>query len=61
MKEFGAFVELEPGVSGLIHRTEMRGYVIDARKVLNIGDEVKVLIIRVDMEERRLLLSMKEV
>jgi len=61
VKEFGAFVELEPGASGLVHRTEMRGCVIDARKVLNIGDEVEVLIIRVDIEERRLLLSMKEV
>lgn len=61
VKDFGAFVEIEPGASGLVHKSDMPGMVMDARRELEIGDEVDVLIMRIDMERRRMSLSMKDV
>ncbi len=61
VKDFGAFVEIEPGASGLIYRTDIRENVSDARRELFVGDEVEVLIVRIDMERRHMALSMKDI
>ncbi len=59
----GAIVELEPGVDGLIHRSEMSWTRkdIEPSKVLAEGDVVDVAVIDLDTEQRRLRLSLKEV
>ena len=50
LTDFGAFVELEPGVDGLLHISQMS----------HVGDELSLLVIRVDPNERRIGLSLKE-
>ncbi len=58
--DFGAFVELEPGIEGLIHVSEMSNERIDdPHKFVNEGDKVKAEIITVDTQERKIGLSMK--
>ncbi|HUT78868.1 MAG TPA: 30S ribosomal protein S1 [Polyangia bacterium] len=58
--DFGAFVELEPGVEGLIHVSEMSNErVDDPRKVVSEGQKVNAEIITVDTQERKIGLSMK--
>jgi small subunit ribosomal protein S1 len=60
--DFGAFVELEPGVEGLIHVSEMKSErVDDPRSVVKEGDTVKAEVITVDPQDRRIGLSMKTV
>lgn len=58
VKDFGAFVEIEPGVEGLIHKSKMWGYVTDARNVLQPDDQVEVLILGLNDEGDKLELSM---
>lgn len=60
---FGAFVELEPGVEGLVHVSEMsyRKRVSKPEDFVSPGDEVQVMIKEVDPARRRIGLSMKEV
>jgi len=58
--DFGAFVELEKGVEGLIHVSEMADErVDDPRRLLAPGDTVRAEIITLDTEERKIALSMK--
>jgi small subunit ribosomal protein S1 len=58
--DFGAFVELEKGVEGLVHVSEMADErVDDPRKVVKEGDVVKACVIHLDPSERRIGLSMK--
>jgi len=58
--DFGAFVELEKGVEGLIHVSEMADErVDDPRKLLTPNDPVRAEIITLDTEERKIALSMK--
>jgi small subunit ribosomal protein S1 len=58
--DFGAFVELERGVEGLVHVSEISDeHVADPRAVLNPGQEVKVQILSVDGQERKIGLSIK--
>jgi small subunit ribosomal protein S1 len=58
--DFGAFVELERGVEGLVHVSEISDeHVADPRVVLNPGQEVKVQILSVDGQERKIGLSIK--
>ena len=60
--EFGAFVELEPGVEGLIHLSEM-SWSKKVRKpsdVVKPGDVVEVVILGVNLEERRIALGLKQ-
>jgi small subunit ribosomal protein S1 len=58
--DFGAFVELEPGIEGLIHVSEMSNErVEDPRKVVTEAQMVKAEIITVDTQERKIGLSMK--
>ncbi|MBI4247137.1 MAG: 30S ribosomal protein S1 [Candidatus Rokubacteria bacterium] len=59
--DFGAFVELEPGVDGLLHISQMANRPITRPdEVANVGDELTLLVIRVDPNERRIGLSLKE-
>src|SRR6266498_2267103 len=59
---FGAFVEILPGVEGLVHISERaQHHVENPREVVAQGDPVNVLILEVDAERRRLSLSLKRV
>jgi small subunit ribosomal protein S1 len=57
---FGVFVELEPGLEGLLHVSELSDQKIEnPQDVVKIGDEVEVKILRVDMDDRKIGLSLK--
>ncbi|MBL7669275.1 MAG: 30S ribosomal protein S1 [Bdellovibrionaceae bacterium] len=60
--EYGAFVELGEGVEGLIHISEMSWTkrVKHASQLVNVGDEVHVVVLEVDTENRRISLGMKQ-
>jgi small subunit ribosomal protein S1 len=59
---FGAFVEILPGVEGLVHISELaQHHVENPREVVSQGDAVNVKIIEVDADRRRLSLSLKRV
>jgi small subunit ribosomal protein S1 len=60
--DYGAFVEVEPGVEGLVHVSEMdwTNKNIHPTKVVQLGDEVEVMILDIDMERRRISLGMKQ-
>jgi small subunit ribosomal protein S1 len=61
LTDFGAFVELEPGVDGLLHISQMSNRPIGSpAEIVNVGDELTLLVIRVDPTERRIGLSLKE-
>lgn len=58
---FGAFVELEPGIDGLVHISEISEERIEkASAVLNLGDNVQVKILEIDGEKHKISLSIKE-
>ena len=58
--DFGAFVELEKGVEGLVHVSEISDdHVEDPRTILTAGQDVKVQILHADQGERKIALSMK--
>jgi small subunit ribosomal protein S1 len=63
LMEYGAFVELEPGVEGLIHVSEMSWTkrVRRAADVLTVGDEVEAIVLGVDMDNRKISLGLKQV
>ncbi|SJZ54433.1 bifunctional 4-hydroxy-3-methylbut-2-enyl diphosphate reductase/30S ribosomal protein S1 [Selenihalanaerobacter shriftii] len=59
--DFGAFMEIEPGVEGLIHISQLsRRHVATVEEVVTAGDEVEAKIINIEPQERRVGLSMKE-
>ncbi len=59
--DYGAFVELEEGITGLIHISDLSwGKVSHPKEILNQGDEVEVLILDVNAENKRISLSLKE-
>jgi small subunit ribosomal protein S1 len=59
---FGAFVEILDGVEGLVHISELTGHHIESpREVVHPGDKIRVKIIEIDSERRRLSLSAKRV
>ncbi|MCS6911615.1 MAG: S1 RNA-binding domain-containing protein [Myxococcota bacterium] len=61
LEPFGAFVELQPGVEGLIHISAMaERHVSHPREVLNLGDEVTATVISLDRTRRRIGLSLVE-
>jgi small subunit ribosomal protein S1 len=63
LMEFGAFVELEPGIEGLIHISEMswsKGKIRKASDVVKAGETVEVVILQVNPGERRLSLGLKQ-
>ena len=61
--DYGAFVEIEPGVEGLVHVSEMdwTNKNVNPQKVVQVGDEVEVMVLDVDEERRRISLGMKQV
>ena len=61
LTDFGAFVELEAGVDGLLHISQMANRPIGRPdEIVTVGDELALLVIRVDPHERRIGLSLKE-
>lgn len=62
LTDYGAFIELEPGVEGLVHVSEMSWSKRSKspRKLLNDGEEVEVQVLGVDTDERRISLGMKQ-
>ncbi|HZX76105.1 30S ribosomal protein S1 [Lysobacter sp.] len=61
--DYGAFVEIEPGVEGLVHVSEMdwTNKNVNPSKIVQVGDEVQVMVLDVDEERRRISLGMKQV
>ena len=60
--DYGCFVEIEPGVEGLVHVSEMdwTNKNVNPSKVVQVGDEVEVMVLDVDEERRRISLGMKQ-
>ena len=63
LTDYGAFIELEPGVEGLIHVSEMSWSkrVKHPSKLLTIGDTVETMVLGVDQEARRISLGLKQI
>ena len=62
LNDFGAFVELEPGVDGLVHISKISHDRIEhPSEVLKIGEEIKAKILSVDEENKRISLSIKDI
>ena len=62
LTDYGAFVEIEPGIEGLVHVSEMdwTNKNIHPSMVVQLGDEVEVMILEIDEERRRISLGMKQ-
>ena len=62
LTDYGAFVEIESGIEGLVHVSEMdwTNKNIHPTKVVQLGDEVEVMILEIDEERRRISLGMKQ-
>ncbi len=60
--DYGAFVEIEPGIEGLVHVSEMdwTNKNIAPNKIVNLGDEVEVMVLEIDEDKRRISLGMKQ-
>ena len=60
--DYGAFVELEPGIEGLVHVSEMDRTNKNAApsKIVSLGDEVEVMVLEIDEDKRRISLGMKQ-
>uniref|UniRef100_A0A7V3YH51 S1 RNA-binding domain-containing protein n=1 Tax=Candidatus Caldatribacterium californiense TaxID=1454726 RepID=A0A7V3YH51_9BACT len=62
LKEFGVFVEIEEGVEGLIHISDLSwGYVKHPREVVKVGDIVEAKVLEIDPERRRISLGLKQI
>ena len=61
--DYGAFVEIEPGVEGLVHVSEMdwTNKNVNPAKVVQVGDDIEVMVLDVDEERRRISLGIKQV
>jgi len=62
LTDYGAFVEVEPGIEGLVHVSEMSWAKrkVHPSKIVKVGDEVEVIVLGVDSNERRISLGMKQ-
>ena len=62
LADYGAFVEIQPGVEGLIHVSEMSWsqHLRSAQEFLKVGDEVEAVILTLDREERKMSLGIKQ-
>ena len=60
--DYGAFVEIESGIEGLVHVSEMdwTNKNVDPRKIVQLGDEVEVMVLEIDEDRRRISLGMKQ-
>ncbi|MBK1782124.1 30S ribosomal protein S1 [Advenella sp. WQ 585] len=62
LTDYGAFVEVETGIEGLVHVSEMdwTNKNVDPRKVVSLGEEVEVMVLEIDEDRRRISLGMKQ-
>ena len=62
LTDYGAFVEVESGIEGLVHVSEMdwTNKNVDPRKVVSLGEEVEVMVLEIDEDRRRISLGMKQ-
>jgi small subunit ribosomal protein S1 len=62
LTDYGAFVEIEDGIEGLVHVSEMdwTNKNVDPKKVVALGDEVEVMVLEIDEDRRRISLGMKQ-
>jgi len=62
LTDYGAFVEIEQGIEGLVHVSEMdwTNKNVHPSKVVQLGDEVEVMILEIDEDRRRISLGMKQ-
>ncbi|AGF49127.1 30S ribosomal protein S1 [Candidatus Kinetoplastidibacterium galati] len=62
LTDYGAFVEVESGIEGLVHVSEMdwTNKNVDPRKVVTLGEEVEVMVLEIDEDRRRISLGMKQ-
>ncbi|MCT4663525.1 MAG: bifunctional 4-hydroxy-3-methylbut-2-enyl diphosphate reductase/30S ribosomal protein S1 [Tissierellales bacterium] len=61
MTDFGAFVELEPGIDGLVHVSQIAYERVNKPSdVLSVGEKVNVKVLSIDLEEKKISLSIKE-
>ena len=62
LTDYGAFIEIEDGIEGLVHVSEMdwTNKNVDPKKLVNLGDEVEVMVLEIDEERRRISLGMKQ-
>jgi len=62
LTDYGAFVEIEPGIEGLVHVSEMdwTNKNVNPSKVVALGDEVEVMVLEIDEDRRRISLGMKQ-
>jgi small subunit ribosomal protein S1 len=60
--DYGAFVQIEPGVEGLVHVSEMSWskHAKHPSKIVKVGDEVEVVVLEVKMDQRRISLGLKQ-
>jgi small subunit ribosomal protein S1 len=60
--DYGSFVEIEPGIEGLVHVSEMdwTNKNVNPGKVVALGDETEVMVLEIDEERRRISLGMKQ-
>jgi small subunit ribosomal protein S1 len=62
LTDYGCFVEIEPGIEGLVHVSEMdwTNKNVNPSKVVALGDEVEVMVLDIDEDKRRISLGMKQ-
>jgi small subunit ribosomal protein S1 len=62
IKDYGAFVELEEGIEGLVHVSEMSWtrQIKNPKQIVNLGDEVKAVVLDIDVSQNRISLGMKQ-
>ncbi len=59
--DFGAFVEIEPGIEGLVHLSEISSeHIRKPSDIVKVGDRIKAIILNIDEQDKRISLSMKE-
>jgi small subunit ribosomal protein S1 len=56
---FGVFVELEDDLEGLLHISELADHKVDPKEIVDVSEEIEVKILRVDIEDRKIGLSLK--
>src|SRR5207244_4436719 len=61
LTNFGVFVELEPGLEGLLHISELADHKVESpEEVVKVGDEIEVKVLRVDVGDRKIGLSRRK-
>ena len=63
LTNFGAFVEIEPGIDGLVHISDLSWLkrIVDPREVLKEGDEVEVMVLSIDPAQQKISLGLKQI